>query len=279
VKRLGWRGLLVGLVVGLAIGGTFAWAAIPSSSNGNITACYPTSGTSKGALRVIDYQAGQRCASGQATLTWPSRGFRWRGPWLGSVAYSVNDVVRYNGSAYIARLANTNVVPTNATNWALMVSKGDAGPTGATGAPGQAPIPPGQLVVAPLPGWGEFAAVNDSTWVDLPDAVAAITIPSGYEGLVVASWASVVNPVVPPTTPAPLLAVRFVIDGSPMYPDGNNGIYYGTHVALDATAEGVPAGAHTIKIQMKFRDPCGGCTRKLNMHPANLVVRTEHSPL
>jgi dienelactone hydrolase len=69
LKRLGWRGLLVGLVVGLAVGGTFAWAAIPTSTTGAITACYPTNGASKGSLRVIDYQAGVRCASGQAMLT------------------------------------------------------------------------------------------------------------------------------------------------------------------------------------------------------------------
>lgn len=136
INRLGWRGLLVGLVIGLATGGTFAWASIPNSTTGAVNACYPTSGTSKGALRVIDYQAGARCASGEALLSWSSRGVRWRGPWNGTVAYSVNDVVRYSGSAYIARLANTNVVPTNMTNWALMVSVGSTGSQGATGTQG-----------------------------------------------------------------------------------------------------------------------------------------------
>jgi uncharacterized protein YjbI with pentapeptide repeats len=69
-KRLGWRGLIIGLVLGGAVGGGIAWAAIPDSTTGAITACYPTSGTNKGVLRVIDYQVGARCAAGEATLTW-----------------------------------------------------------------------------------------------------------------------------------------------------------------------------------------------------------------
>jgi uncharacterized protein YjbI with pentapeptide repeats len=77
----------VGLVVGLAAGGTFAWAAIPNSTSGNITACYPTSGTSKGALRVIDYESGARCAAGEALVSWgstrcngfPRPGVDWHG--------------------------------------------------------------------------------------------------------------------------------------------------------------------------------------------------------
>src|SRR5205823_1703306 len=40
------------------------------STTGTITACYPTSGATKGALRVIDYQGGARCGSGEAMLTW-----------------------------------------------------------------------------------------------------------------------------------------------------------------------------------------------------------------
>lgn len=77
----------MGLVVGLAAGGTFAWAAIPNSNTGEITACYPTSGTSKGVLRVINYEAGERCASGEAALSlrkytpctdFPRRGVDWR---------------------------------------------------------------------------------------------------------------------------------------------------------------------------------------------------------
>lgn len=178
LRRLGSRALLVGLVIGLAAGGTFAWAAIPATSTGNIVACYPTSGTSKGALRVVDYQAGQRCISGEAQLTWPTRGFRWRGPWFGSVAYGVNDVVRYNGSAYIAKLANTNVAPTNTTNWALMVSVGSTGPTGVAGPTG----PQGSTGVNGVSGW-QWIANGPITLHPDDRGDFSVTCPTGTQVL------------------------------------------------------------------------------------------------
>src|SRR5262245_53604848 len=65
MKRFGWRsGLVGGLVLGLGVGGAVTWAAIPDSTTGTITACYPTSGPSQGALRVIDAQNGDHCAAG-----------------------------------------------------------------------------------------------------------------------------------------------------------------------------------------------------------------------
>src|SRR4051812_28965 len=97
LKRPGWlAALIVGVVIGLAAGGAVVWATIPNSTTGAITACYPTSGSYKGVLIVIDYQAGARCESGEVMLTWPSRSFRWRGAWTSTTAYTVNDVVRYN---------------------------------------------------------------------------------------------------------------------------------------------------------------------------------------
>ena len=137
MQRLGLKsGLLLGLVVGLAAGGTFAWAAIPDSTSGTITACYPTSGTSKGALRIIDYQAGTRCATGEALLQWQRNVLRWRGAWVSTASYAANDGVLYNGSAYVAKLTSTGIVPTNTTSWALMVSKGAAGAQGTPGVTG-----------------------------------------------------------------------------------------------------------------------------------------------
>lgn len=70
LKRLGIPGLVLGLVLGLAIGGAVSWAAIPDSGTGQITACYPTSGSDQGRLSVIDAPAGARCAPGEAALTW-----------------------------------------------------------------------------------------------------------------------------------------------------------------------------------------------------------------
>jgi len=132
LKRLGLRGLLVGLVVGLAIGGTFAWAAIPDSATGMIAACYPRSGPNKGVLRVVDHQAGRACTSSEAMIMWPSHGFRWRGQWQAGTAYAVNDVVGSNGSTYIATQATTNILPSNASYWSLMASVGAQGAPGAS---------------------------------------------------------------------------------------------------------------------------------------------------
>ncbi|MGO9877093.1 MAG: pentapeptide repeat-containing protein [Acidimicrobiia bacterium] len=132
LKRLGLPGLVVGLVVGLAAGGTFAWAAIPDSATGMIAACYPRSGPNKGVLRIIDHQAGRACTSSEAMVMWPSRAFRWRGQWQSSTAYAVNDVVGSNGSAYIATQATTNILPSNASYWSLMASVGSQGTPGAS---------------------------------------------------------------------------------------------------------------------------------------------------
>ena len=63
----------------------------------------------------------------------------WAGEWSSSANYVANQVVQYNGSAYVCIQGHSNLRPDqNATQWTLMVSKGDAGQTGATGATGSA---------------------------------------------------------------------------------------------------------------------------------------------
>jgi len=63
-----------------------------------------------------------------------------KGTYNGSTKYVRNDLVNYNGNAYVCVAAtSTGVLPTNTTNWQLFVSqgaKGDKGDTGATGAQG-----------------------------------------------------------------------------------------------------------------------------------------------
>jgi hypothetical protein len=63
------------LAVGLVLVGTAAWATIPDA-NGVIHGCYRTSGppNSRGALRVIDIEAGQTCGSGEVALSWNQTG-------------------------------------------------------------------------------------------------------------------------------------------------------------------------------------------------------------
>jgi type VI secretion system secreted protein Hcp len=67
------RALKIALPAALALGaGTaVAIAAIPAS-DGTIHACYSTTGTVTGAVRIVD--EGQNCATGEQTLTWNQTG-------------------------------------------------------------------------------------------------------------------------------------------------------------------------------------------------------------
>ena len=63
-----------------------------------------------------------------------------KGTYSNSATYVRNDLVNYNGNAYVCIVASsTGVLPTDTTNWQLFVSqgaKGDKGDTGTTGAQG-----------------------------------------------------------------------------------------------------------------------------------------------
>jgi hypothetical protein len=74
------RPLIIGAVgltaAVITVGGvTIAGAAVPSADN-TITGCYTTANP----LRIIDTDAGQKCASGESTLSWGG-GMRFRGVW------------------------------------------------------------------------------------------------------------------------------------------------------------------------------------------------------
>lgn len=67
--------------------------------------------------------------------------FNFQGQWDGTDhgTYYVNDVVTYNGSAYICiTQVLDNVVPTSSPAFALLVAQGDIGATGPQGDPGAA---------------------------------------------------------------------------------------------------------------------------------------------
>jgi hypothetical protein len=131
-RRLGLV-IVAGLVVASAVGG-YAYGAIPNSGTGVISACYVTSGASKGQLRVIDAQAGASCNATETALSWNSTGINDRGTWSSSTAYRKGDAVLYRGSTYLAKKSNTNVKPTNTTTWQLLAARGAAAPTGDKGA-------------------------------------------------------------------------------------------------------------------------------------------------
>lgn len=73
------RSLMIGVLgatAGVVVGGvTIAQAAVPSANN-TITGCYTTGSP----LRIVDTDAGQKCATGETTLSWGG-GMRFRGVW------------------------------------------------------------------------------------------------------------------------------------------------------------------------------------------------------
>ena len=148
-RRRGITGFVAGMVAALVLtGGGVALAAIPSSSTGGFTGCVDRT---SGALRVIDYQAGTRCAKKrERTIQW-SKGWSFRGSWTAGTAYKVGDVAVENGSSYLARSGSTGKPPAaNPAAWGLLAAAaasgapgpagpaGPAGPTGPSGATGAA---------------------------------------------------------------------------------------------------------------------------------------------
>ena len=134
-RHRGWLGFASGVMACALVGGGVAIAAIPSTTTGALTACVSNS---SGAVRLIDYQAGRRCAANEYTVTW-SKGYRYRGGWSSTVAYGVLDVVTYGGSSYLATHPSTNKAPTtNPAYWGVLAARGAPGPQGAPGTAGSA---------------------------------------------------------------------------------------------------------------------------------------------
>ncbi len=72
-------------------------------------------------------------------------GLTWKSYWCESVEYCYNDIVKYNGSIYIAICPNSNINPEGECNesWELMISNGEQGPIGPVGPQGeQGPMGP-----------------------------------------------------------------------------------------------------------------------------------------
>jgi hypothetical protein len=54
-------------------------------------------------------------------------GLSWKGAYVNTTAYVVSDAVSYEGSSYLCIQNSTGNLPTNASFWSLMASKGDTG--------------------------------------------------------------------------------------------------------------------------------------------------------
>jgi hypothetical protein len=121
------RWLAVGCLLGVAVGGGAAVAAIPAG-DGTITACYVPS---SGAIHLIDPSRGQKCGSGEKQLVWNQSGPAGAvGP-----AGPVGPIGPMGSPGVPGPKGDTGVVgpsgPTGAQG-----TPGDTGPQGPAGPPG-----------------------------------------------------------------------------------------------------------------------------------------------
>lgn len=128
----------VAAAVVVAAGG-WAIGAIPNSQSGLISACVSLD---RGAVRVIDRQAGHVCDDSERLIEWQQRGIRFRGEWYASRTYNTHDLVTSEGRSYIALRYSRGIGVSEATYWQLLAAPGEAGPAGPAGAAGL-PGPPG----------------------------------------------------------------------------------------------------------------------------------------
>ena len=102
-----------------------------------------------------------------------------KGTYSNSATYVRNDLVNYNGNAYVCIVASsTGVLPTNTINWQLFVSqgaKGDKGDTGVTGAQG----PKGDTGATGATGIGYYYSTDASTTGNLSTSSSTIQ-PTGF---------------------------------------------------------------------------------------------------
>lgn len=117
-------------------------------------------------------------------------GIVWRGSWTSVTAYSVNDVVEYFGTSYIAVGVSTNVIPTpSSPSWQVLSSVGGTGPTGPLGPTGPSGGPTGPT--GPTGPQGVAGPTGPASTVPGPAGATGPTGPSGtrWRG----PWAPVIS--------------------------------------------------------------------------------------
>jgi hypothetical protein len=131
-KRRWLRAGAVGAVLASGVAvvtGALAFASIPDA-NGVFHGCVRTS---TGALRIIDTDKGETCKASETAVSWNKEGINWQGAWSATTSYSQGDAVSYHGSSYLAVVANTDVLPIPARDWAVLAQAGSPGQNGANG--------------------------------------------------------------------------------------------------------------------------------------------------
>lgn len=76
---------------------------------------------------------GRQDFAATVTLTVTSTRIRWTGAWDAATLYGKSDVVRYNGSSYVAVAANTGETPGGGASWTVLADQGPEGPQGPMG--------------------------------------------------------------------------------------------------------------------------------------------------
>lgn len=195
LQRVGRRSavaVLVGLAGISAVIGGVVYATIPGTPSTQIVACFATSGPTTGLLRVIDYDAGQRCRSTERMTQWQAKGVAYRGKWSSTRLYQKDDVVTYNGTAYIAFSPSLGAAPPN-TKWSTFAAKGATGPQGPRGVQGvQGPqgVPgPGPMIVGTNNPETSNVGTNGE-YLQLPNASIGLASKAFERTAVVTFWSS-----------------------------------------------------------------------------------------
>jgi hypothetical protein len=232
-RRFGFLACSAVLIAGL---GGYAYGTIPNSVTGVISACYVKSGTTQGALRIIDAQSGATCKATETAVSWNSKGINDRGAWSSTTVYIRGDAVLYAGQTYLAKIASKAVVPTNTTSWQLLAARGATGPTGPTAPAG----PQGygfqhQYVVE---GIGENDVPGAPSFVAPANASCVVTTTVQQEGNNLATGAPIAE-----------VVGSISANGAPYVDDGAGGI--------DLTSNGVNGEQSPVTVTSVFSVTAG----------------------
>jgi len=121
------------------------------------------------------------------------QGFNFKGPFDSTAAYAAYDVVRYNGSSYVAKASTKagDSSPDTNPNWSLLAQQGATGSTGAMGPQGP-PGPQGQQGIQGLPGppgvQGPQGAGGGFHGIQEFLSSGQFTVPQGVTSLLIEAW-------------------------------------------------------------------------------------------